>query len=307
MQTIPDLKGEFYCYERHNPHGFKGELRDAVIKDLTIWDFVEQHVQNWNFQNGFNQKKIHELSHPILAISTQYFEDLSRLRIEKDPETHLLKAQGYNGFMEGEYFAIAIQLLLRDINDGLTPIAFQQYTNNFIIEIFEDAVISADKNYGHIISQNDMEYWLRAGRSDTPTSLFEEKYCDQFPLDLNLHNDVAMCVGRQNKHGETLKEYREPSNIELKTLTMAVKPLMLSLHRVRNSGQKNLRPCIVNMLEKMPMRDLHRLIGGDKAAKKYFKLCGISETEISEIFSKPVPLSAPQGHIKKAVALPTAP
>jgi hypothetical protein len=267
---------------------------------MTVAEAIAFHVKNWNFEKDFETKKMHDFAHQILAIATIYDQRLQKYRIQSDSETKLMKAQGYNGFLEAEFLAISIQTIIEKLSR-------RQRIRSLFDAIKVEGIAITKYYYGYIFEQNDIYFWLDAERSDKPQSLFEAKYFQQFALNPpRSYRNIGIYMGMPNKHGEVLRKYEIPNDIEIAALAKMIENFIYQIDVHINSNDINGVGNVASFLYGLNIRDLHRLIGGDEAAEEYFRTCGIPENEIEDIFANPVSLSRHRG-TKKAAAIAAAP
>lgn len=267
MLYIPDLKGQFFCYVQPNLHGFLGELRDMVRLDMTVGEAIAFHVKNWNFEESMNARKLHEFAHQPFAIGTIYIPELAKYRIQADAQTSLLKPQGYNGFMEGELIAIAIQNVIEGILEG-------EQTNNWASDLRE-GVKRAVYHYGSILRNNDLYFWLEASYSEQRQSLFEVKFEKQFMLEPPSVPLLGPNFRKPNRHGEFLREYKEPSDTEIEAIATRMSKFFEFVDYSFKDNDIKKTYQAAQFLYGVKIRDLHSLIGGEDAANEYFRKCGV--------------------------------
>jgi len=262
----------FFCHS-HAPHlGLRGELAEMVRADMTLAQAVALHNKNWNFGGALAdaQPFIHEASHQLLAIAALYEPELRFLLPRVNPETGNLLPSGYNGFGNAEGFVGGIEyFMLGELKKS--PLDMAVLKSNYM---------RATKNVysGDPVQNIDFFGWARQMEKpeNAGLSLFEVKYKNNFDTDIGEGNSA-----------EELSKLNGPLHPEMLLDSM---PLTEDHFSKLFDRLKPVLPLFMNKPEDkwgdIKIRDLHRTIGGDAAAERYFS---IAEGRVVI----PVPQSAP--------------
>ncbi len=312
-------------YRENSPlrrFGFEGEAAHMIRRGINVGQSCDYHDKRWRFlplHEDFEYPELHTMSHLILMVASIYNKKFDRFLPKINPETGLMSDLAYNGNMQAEALIFAIELLISDVK-GIIPFKSEQ------LYLMRDAINRLEEVNRVLCKNSNILPWLYANEQEDPISIMEVKRQFRFreekiqavlPKDLKKAFLFRDRYGQKNKHGEVLTPYKRPSEEELNELLETINPLLKKIAPLcwKKQGffsigawqQKSMEDR-VEAFKSISMIGIHRLIGGDEEAEKYFRLCGLNDNQITEIFSKP-PLTEFKDvkPIKKAAGLSAAP
>jgi len=300
-----DIKQHFGNHE-HNPRdGFWGETKQKVQFDLNVIQSIALQDELFGFSGTDNRLAtfIHGMAHngfeTLCAHDPEYEEFLPQI----DATTGFLKPFGYNGFMNGEFYVTAIEKLLSSWNHDFEKA--KQLAHRSAKEL-----IRAQTYHTPSLKLDNMA-WHLAGLHETPISIFGIKKQNGWCINgihrtlLAKHGSIPKAVyGHQvNRYGEENPVTKTPTDDMISRLIDKFEGLFTQIQQITlSAGHTDIYSIPEDIWGKIPARQMHKMIVGDKKAEAYFDYCNQTETVKGQLSAiKKATIKAP---IKLQSALP---
>jgi len=264
-------------YKEHNPQdGFWGETRQKVLHNLSVLDSIALQDSLFGFSgpDDRNADFFHGMAHACFEALCVHDAEYAHFLPNKDPKTGFLKPFGYNGFMNGEFYVVAIEKLLRSWDKDF------ELSKKMAVRAGSDFIRA--QTYHHRRLKLDNDAWHLADLNDTPISIFGVK---------KNHGWCGISIGKSlkeklgalprvrdgfetNRYGEVNPITEPQTSEEILRLLEKLERLFEGIKKITaEAGHENSFYSPQKIWEVIPIRSIHDLVAGSQSAKLYFDYC----------------------------------